>query len=181
MEPLKGGRLAKNLPPEMQAVFDARTESWSPAEWALRYVLNEPGVSLLLSGMNDAAQLEENLRSRRGRRARARWLPEHLAVYAAARAAMRVADEGRLQRLPLLPALSARRGDSRSSSRPSMPHRYGIRRIQWLTGYTRIHGKGEACTECGQVRGDVPAGTSDTRAFKAGRRCLRLIAHGYGC
>jgi len=62
MEPLKGGRLAKNLPPEMQAVFDARSEGWTPAEWALRYVWNEPGVSLLLSGMNDPAQLEENLR-----------------------------------------------------------------------------------------------------------------------
>ena len=62
MEPLKGGRLAKNLPPEMQAVFDAQPEGWTPAEWALRYVWNEPGVSLLLSGMNDPTQLEENLR-----------------------------------------------------------------------------------------------------------------------
>ena len=43
MEPLKGGRLAKNLPPEMKAVFDKRPEGWSPAEWALRYVWNEAG------------------------------------------------------------------------------------------------------------------------------------------
>ena len=62
MEPLKGGRLANKLPPEMKAVFDGLPEGGSPAEWALRFVWNEPGVSLLLSGMNDAAQLEENLR-----------------------------------------------------------------------------------------------------------------------
>ena len=42
MEPLRGGRLAQNLPPEMKAVFDERSEEWSPAEWALRYVWNEP-------------------------------------------------------------------------------------------------------------------------------------------
>lgn len=64
MEPLKGGRLASSLPSEMQAVFDNRSEGWSPAEWALRYVWNEPGVSLLLSGMNNPKQLEENLRNR---------------------------------------------------------------------------------------------------------------------
>ena len=88
MEPLKGGRLAKNLPPEMQAVFDKRPEGWSPAEWALRYVWNEPGVSLLLSGMNDPAQLEENLRVADAARPNA-LTRERLAVYDAARAAMR--------------------------------------------------------------------------------------------
>ena len=46
----------------MAAVFDTASVRRTPAEWALRYVWNEPGVSLLLSGMNAMEQVEENLR-----------------------------------------------------------------------------------------------------------------------
>lgn len=52
MEPLKGGKLAQDLPPDMNAIFDKAPVKRSPAEWALRYVWNEAGVTSLLSGMN---------------------------------------------------------------------------------------------------------------------------------
>jgi predicted aldo/keto reductase-like oxidoreductase len=156
MEPLKGGRLARNLPPEMQAVFDARSESWSPAEWALRYVWNETGVSLLLSGMNDAAQLEENLRVAEAVVPGA-MAGEHLAVYDAARAAMRVRMKADCsacrycqpcpQGVEIPELLAALNASSVWDTKD-----------QWLTGYTRIHGKGEACTECGQCEGMCPQG-----------------------
>ena len=87
MEPLKGGRLARTCRP-MRSVFDRRPERWSPAEWALRFVWNEAGVSLFLSGMNDSAQLEENLRVADIAESSA-LKSEHLAVYNAARAAMK--------------------------------------------------------------------------------------------
>jgi predicted aldo/keto reductase-like oxidoreductase len=61
MEPLKGGKLAQKLPPEMTPVFDASTIKRSPAEWALRFVWNEAGVSSLLSGMNSMEQVVENI------------------------------------------------------------------------------------------------------------------------
>ena len=154
MEPLKGGRLAKNLPPEMQAVFDKQPEGWSPAEWALRYVWNEPGVSLLLSGMNDAAHLQENLRVADVAQADS-LTPAHLAVYDAARAAMR-----------------ARMKVDCSACRYCQPCPQGVEipelmaalnaasmwdvRDPWLTGYTRIVGKPDICTECGQCEGICP-------------------------
>jgi len=47
MEPLKGGKLAQNLPSEMTSVFNASTIKRNPAEWALRFVWNEAGVSSL--------------------------------------------------------------------------------------------------------------------------------------
>lgn len=62
MEPLRGGKLTVNLPQEVAETLDAVGEDWSPAEWGLRWVLNRPEVSVVLSGMNNMAQVEENLR-----------------------------------------------------------------------------------------------------------------------
>ena len=156
MEPLKGGRLAKNLPPEMQAVFDKRREGWSPAEWALRYVWNEPGVSTLLSGMNDPAQLQENLRVADVAQPNA-LTPERLAVYNDARTAMR-----------------ARTKADCTACRYCMPCEQGVEipellaalnaasmwdtKDPWLTGYTRIGGKPDACIECGKCEDICPQG-----------------------
>jgi len=63
MEPLRGGTLAVSPPPP--AIEDLWREAdmrRTPAEWALRWVWNQPEVTLALSGMNDEAQVEENLR-----------------------------------------------------------------------------------------------------------------------
>lgn len=62
MEPLRGGKLTVNLPEEIAETLDAVGEDWSPAEWGLRWVLNRPEVSVVLSGMSSMAQVEENLR-----------------------------------------------------------------------------------------------------------------------
>ena len=156
MEPLKGGRLAKNLPPEMQAVFDNRPEGWSPAEWALRYVWNEPGVSLLLSGMNDAVQLQENLRVADAAMPNALTLSQR-EVYGAAQAAMK-----------------ARMKVDCSACRYCQPCPQGVEipellaalnaasmwnvKDPWLTGYTRIAGKPGACIECGDCEEICPQG-----------------------
>jgi len=61
MEPLKGGILARDDLPFMEA-FRSSGKDWSPAEWSLRWVWDWPQVSVVLSGMNEMAQLEENCR-----------------------------------------------------------------------------------------------------------------------
>jgi len=61
MEPVRGGALARNLPPQIEAVWDEAPVHRSPAEWALQWVWNAPEVSFLLSGMTTMAQVEENL------------------------------------------------------------------------------------------------------------------------
>lgn len=62
MEPLRGGNLAQTPPPDIQAVWDAAPVRRTPAEWALRWLLDKAGVSVILSGMNTQEQLDENLR-----------------------------------------------------------------------------------------------------------------------
>ena len=61
MEPLLGGKLAANLPKEAQEIFrKARGGMYSPAAWGLRWLWNQEEVTVVLSGMTDTAQLEEN-------------------------------------------------------------------------------------------------------------------------
>ena len=156
MEPLKGGRLAKNLPREMQAVFDSRPEGWSPAEWALRYVWNEVGVSLLLSGMNEESQLEENLRVADVAEAKA-LTKGQLEVFDAARVALRSRIKADCtacrycqpcpQGVEIPEILAALNASSMWDTKDP-----------WLCGYTRIAGKPEACVDCGKCEGICPQG-----------------------
>ena len=62
MEPLRGGTLAAAPPPAIDALWRKAELRRTPAEWALRWVWNHPEVTVALSGMNDEAQVEENLR-----------------------------------------------------------------------------------------------------------------------
>ncbi|HBN95411.1 MAG TPA: aldo/keto reductase [Firmicutes bacterium] len=62
MEPLRGGRLVRNLPAEIEELFEGAPSTRTPAEWALRWVANHPEVSLILSGMNRIEEVEENIR-----------------------------------------------------------------------------------------------------------------------
>lgn len=61
MEPLLGGKLANELPEEAQRVFHQKNPNYSPAAWALRWLWNQPEVTVVLSGMNELSQLEENI------------------------------------------------------------------------------------------------------------------------
>ena len=63
MEPLRGGRLIKNLPEEATRLFAGYKESFTPAQWAFRWLYNQPEVTCVLSGMNTLEMIEENIRT----------------------------------------------------------------------------------------------------------------------
>ena len=62
MEPLRGGRLVHGLPPKAREIFRRADPKRSAAEWALRWLWNQKGVSVVLSGMNSMDMLRENIR-----------------------------------------------------------------------------------------------------------------------
>lgn len=61
MEPLRGGKLVNNLPEQVIDEFKTFDAKRSPAEWALRWIWNHPEVSVILSGMSDEDQMNENI------------------------------------------------------------------------------------------------------------------------
>jgi hypothetical protein len=61
MEPLLGGRLANGLPEKAVQIMKETEASMTPVAWALEWLWHQPEVTMLLSGMNEAKQLEENI------------------------------------------------------------------------------------------------------------------------
>lgn len=59
MEPVKGGTLV-NLPDEARQTLEA-LHGGSPASYAIRYAASFDGVMMVLSGMSDLAQMQDNV------------------------------------------------------------------------------------------------------------------------
>lgn len=59
MEPVKGGTLA-NLPEEAEALVKGMDPNMSASSWAVRFTASLPNVMMVLSGMSNIAQLEDN-------------------------------------------------------------------------------------------------------------------------
>jgi uncharacterized protein len=62
MEPLLGGKLARQIP-ALAPIWETAPTRHSPAEWALQWLWSQPEVSLALSGMSTMQQVVENIAS----------------------------------------------------------------------------------------------------------------------
>jgi len=60
MEPLRGGMLANALPKAAAEIFASSGKGRTAVQWGLRWVWDQPEVTLLLSGMGDITQIEQN-------------------------------------------------------------------------------------------------------------------------
>ena len=63
MEPLLGGKLASDLPKAAVARFQETNPDISHIAWAFRWLYNQPEVTVVLSGMNEQTQLDENIKT----------------------------------------------------------------------------------------------------------------------
>ena len=62
MEPLRGGKLVDLMPDEGKQLIAESGRGWSAAEWAFRWLWDQPQVTCVLSGMNSLEMIEENCR-----------------------------------------------------------------------------------------------------------------------
>jgi predicted aldo/keto reductase-like oxidoreductase len=60
MEPLLGGQLVRSLPEKAAKLLKDTNPKASYASWALRWLWNQPEVTMILSGMNHVDQVKEN-------------------------------------------------------------------------------------------------------------------------
>ena len=159
MEPLRGGRLADGLPQSARKEFEAARPGRSPAEWGLRWVWNHPQVTVVLSGMNDVKQVEENCRVASESLPGA-LSPEDLAVYDRALAALRKATKvgctgcGYCQPCPRgvdIPTCFAAYNDSYSEG-----YATGFREYMMCTTLRKVRSNAGLCVKCGKCEQHCP-------------------------
>jgi predicted aldo/keto reductase-like oxidoreductase len=63
MEPLLGGKLANGVPKRGVSLMREVNPDLTPAAWALKWLWNQPEVTVILSGMNAPEQLADNIRT----------------------------------------------------------------------------------------------------------------------
>ncbi len=62
MEPLRGGKLVDLLPEKAKKLIAEYPKKRTAAEWAFRWLWDQPEVTCVLSGMNSMPMVEENVR-----------------------------------------------------------------------------------------------------------------------
>ena len=63
MEPLRGGKLVNRLPETALQIFADYPIKHSPAQWAFRWLFNQPEVTCVLSGMNSHEMVLDNIQT----------------------------------------------------------------------------------------------------------------------
>ena len=61
MEPLRGGKLVNRLPESATKIFADYEITYTPAQWAFRWLWNQPEVTVVLSGMNSEEMVRDNM------------------------------------------------------------------------------------------------------------------------
>lgn len=159
MEPLRGGRLAGGLPQAARKAFEAANPDRSPADWGMRWVWNHPQVTVVLSGMNDASQVEENCRIASEALPGA-LSPEELSVYDRALAAIRKSMKvgctgcGYCQPCPRgvdIPTCFAAYNASFSDGLIS-----GMREYMMCTTLRKVRSNAGLCVKCGKCEQHCP-------------------------
>ena len=63
MEPLRGGKLVNRLPDSAKRIFEEYKIKRTPAQWAFRWLWNQPEVTVVLSGMNSDEMVRDNIQT----------------------------------------------------------------------------------------------------------------------
>lgn len=154
MEPVKGGNLV-NLPEDAKAIY-ARLGTASPASYAIRFAAGFEGMFMVLSGMSNMAQMQDNLSYMKDFRP----LDE---------AEMQAVGEVRdiLRSMRLIPCTACRYCTDGCSKHISIPDLFSCMNAKvgyhdWSAGFfyrevfTKNNGKASECIGCGKCERSCP-------------------------
>ncbi|MDR2295768.1 MAG: aldo/keto reductase [Clostridiales Family XIII bacterium] len=173
MEPLLGGKLASGLPAKALRCFKEANGDLTAASWALRWLWNLPEVTVVLSGMNGAEQLADNLKTAED--AAPGMLSEREAavfapVIAALREAYKVACTGCNYCMPCPQGVNIPGCFAAYNTSYALGFVAGMQ--QYITGTGANHaerraGGGRSCVKCGLCEKKCPQRIEIARALEA--------------
>ena len=155
MEPVKGGNLA-NMREEIGALMKQAAPDASYSSWAIRFAASLEGVHVVLSGMSNLAQMDDNLS----------YMKEFVPLNDAERAVLQKVVE-QLQAIPTVPCTSCRYCVDACPQNIDIPR--VIRSLNKYTVYGNLpesrrgyetvcigHGKASDCIACGACAAQCP-------------------------
>ncbi|MBQ6221369.1 MAG: aldo/keto reductase [Solobacterium sp.] len=156
MEPIKGGMLA--VPPvPVKEVLQAANPDVSCASWAVRYVASKEGILVVLSGMSNVEQMEDNLSYMKNFQPLSE---EEAAVVAKAQAA--------LEAIPSIPCTGCRYCVAGCPMQINIPSIFSAMNHKLIydnderakSGYANAtrgdNGKASSCIKCGACEAQCP-------------------------
>ena len=177
MEPVRGGALARNVPPRVQAVWDEAPVKRSPAEWALQWVWNHPEVSFLLSGMSTMRARRGEPRVRGPLAAGAASRPTSSRWWRACATCTASSARSRARRAATAcPARRAWPSPTCSSSTTTLTCTTTCRASRWRTACSsRTNERADQCTACGECVEKCPQGIAVPEWLEKAQAFLDLL------
>ena len=164
MEPVKGGNLV-NLPEKAQGILDSLNSGMSNASYAIRFAASFPNMFMVLSGMSDLAQINDNMSYMKD------FKPLDEREMQAVNDVRKAFSE-----INLIPCTACHYCTSGCPMNISIPelfscYNHKVNFHDWNQGYyyaqiTRDGGKPSECIECGQCEGICPQHLEIIRLLK---------------
>ena len=184
MEPLRGGKLVKNLPEAARKIFAAHTPHRTPAQWAFRWLWNQEEVTVVLSGMNSDAMVRDNMATasdtRPGELTQADF--DMLAqVVKAINAGTRVGCTGCAYCMPCPKGVDIPGTFAAYNRRYSEGKLWGLVEYFMCTSLRKNGCAASNCVECGKCEKHCPQGIQIRQELKNARKELETPVYRFAC
>jgi len=180
MEPLRGGKLVNRLPEEAKRIFGEYPVKRSCAEWALRWLWDQPEVTVVLSGMNTQAMVRENVKTASEVKTGEMTEEDHRMlkkVVQAIQAKMKVGCTGCGYCMPCPKSVDIP-GTFAAWNRYHGESKFGgFREYLMCTALRKNSAAAEGCIECGKCERHCPQGIPIREKLKEARQDLENPAY----
>jgi len=176
MEPLRGGKLVNLLPEGAKKAISDNARGWTPAQWGLRWLYNQPEVTVVLSGMNSLEMVCENVATASDARV-GDFTPEDFALIDEVRRQIRLKEKvgctgcGYCMPCPKgvnIPGIFRCYNTMYAESRFS-----GRFQFAQVVGLTREPAFASQCVQCGKCEKHCPQGLPIREKLKEADKALR--------